>query len=171
LHKVRIPNSFYIGKYEVTERQFQGSDDDAPATSMSWSEAVGFCRGLTLKEGVPFRLPTEAEWEYACRAGSETAYSFGNEWSGTLARGPNAWGLYDMHGNVWEWCSSLWKEYPYKGDDGREDPNGAGARVVRGGSWRRDPGGCRSAVRVGGYPAARVDGIGFRVAVSAVSQE
>jgi formylglycine-generating enzyme required for sulfatase activity len=132
-------------------------------------------------------LPTEAEWEYACRAGTTTVYSFGD----TLAHDqanfrreggkdiwdwlmpvkqfpPNSWGLYDMHGNVWEWCSSLDAPYPYKKDDGREDPKKLGSRILRGGSWVGDAALLRSAFRYRFDPGGRYYvgylNLGFRCA-------
>ena len=132
-HLVKITKPYYLGAYEVTQEQYErvmgknlsdSKGENKPVENVRWSEAVEFCRKLSEKEGVEYRLPTEAEWEYACRAGTSTAYSFGNDESqlgkyawyrdnsisthpvGELK--PNTWGLYDMHGNVWEWCQDLY---------------------------------------------------------------
>ena len=129
-HQVRITKPFYLSATDVTQSQYQqvmGNNPshwkgaNKPVDMVSWNEAVEFCRKLSAQEGAEYRLPTEAEWEYACRAGPTTAYSFGDNvsqlgkyaWyennSGNTTRAvgaklPNAWGLHDMHGNVWEWC-------------------------------------------------------------------
>jgi formylglycine-generating enzyme required for sulfatase activity len=144
-------------------------------------EAFGIAGGK--KAGRVYRLPTEAEWEYACRAGSKAAYGFGDErdllgdyaWFTQNSGGkthpvgekkPNAWGLYDMHGNVWEWCSDWHGEYP---EGAVSDPTGsreASHRVVRGGGWFYEATFCRSAIRRWIVPAKRSDSIGFRVALS-----
>lgn len=159
-----------------------------PVERVSWEEAVEFCRRLSefpeeKREGRVYRLPTEAEWEYACRAGSQTAFNFG-ESSLTLGnyswfrwnsndqthpvgkKKPNAWGLFDMHGNVWEWCSDWYGEYPKETTiDPRGPPKGL-FRVFRGGSWCSEDVECRSALRYGCNPANRYDDVGFRLAVS-----
>jgi len=207
VHRVRIECPFYMGAHEVTNsqwKQFIGANpryeakadsdgdygkyidsagwngDTQPMVYVSWKNAQKFCEWLSTKEGVTYRLPTEAEWEYACRAGSRTKYYWGdqvrddcawynsNSGSNTHPVGeklPNAFGLYDMSGNVWEWCQSLYK-YPYRGDDGREDLRAAGSRVVRGGSWRYLGSGIRSASRYVNAPSRTVDVSGFRVVVS-----
>jgi hypothetical protein len=177
--------SFSIGVYEVTQKQYEavmGSNPSRckgannPVDNVSWYEAVAFCAKLSslraeVAAGRIYRLPTEAEWEYACRAGTTTEYSFGDderdlgkyEWfkdnSGdtTHAVGeklPNGWGLYDMHGNVWEWCSD---------EEGSD-------RVFRGGSWSSSAGNCRSAYRFNYDPSYRVSFLGFRLALSPSGQ-
>jgi len=157
--------------------------ENKPVEQVSWNEAAEFCRKLSEQEGVEYRLPTEAEWEYACRAGTSTAYSFGNDASGlgeyswysdnsdntTHAVGqklPNPWGLYDMHGNVWEWCHD-WHG-GYKTEQVLIDPKGAasgGWPVLRGGAFNNQPKYVRSANR-SHTPTVRVIGtfIGFRLA-------
>ena len=155
---------------------------------MSWEDAVEFCRKLSelpveKEAGNVYRLPTEAEWEYACRAGTTTKYSLGDDDSelGTYAwftensgskshpvggKLPNAWGLYDMHGNVWEWCQDWYGAYP---DRAVTDPTGTrtgSIRVHRGGSWSHAAENCRSAYRGRGYPSSRYDYSGFRVSLS-----
>lgn len=144
---------------------------------------MAFCRRLSQEEGKEYRLPTEAEWEYACRAGSATRWCFGDNasqldeyaWyernSGRTThpvaqKKPNAWGLYDMHGNVWEWCAD-WYDADYDQQSPADDPKGpaSGAlRVVRGGSWFVVPGLSRSAIRVRNHPGVRIPVAGFRVA-------
>jgi len=155
-HRVTLTKSFHLGRTEVTQGQWKAvmgttpwkgkigveEGDDYPATHVSWDDAVEFCRKLSEKEGVEYRLPTEAEWEYACRAGTTTVYSFGDDesqldeyaWSYENAwivgetyahivgqKKPNPWGLHDMHGNVWEWVQDRYGEYP-SGDV--TDPSG-----------------------------------------------
>ncbi|MFI5461439.1 MAG: SUMF1/EgtB/PvdO family nonheme iron enzyme [Isosphaerales bacterium] len=209
-HSVRLSRAFYLGIHEVTQDQyravmgdnpsrFKGSDDP-PVESVSWLDAVKFCNKLserekrtpfyridgtevTLAGGNGYRLPTEAEWEYACRAKSTTLYPFGDDasklgehaWSdGNSERKthpvgqklPNAWGLYDMLGNVWEWCADGYDE-KYYASSPAADPLGApGAshRVFRGGSWHHDPRGCRPADRGRNTPENRYISLGFRVA-------
>jgi len=194
-HRVRIAKGFYLGMCEVTQAQYEAvlgknpsyfKGGDNPVEQVSWNDAVEFCRELSRKSGMTYRLPTEAEWEYACRAGTVTKYGFGdaeaniaeyawyrgNSGKRTHAVGgrkPNAFGLYDMHGNVWEWCQSLYKPYPYREDDGREDLRTGGSRALRGGYWYRGPTGCRSAVRCGYNPADRYFNFGFRVVLVGVS--
>ena len=182
-HRVRITRPFYLGATEVTQGQyravtgqspsyFKGSDD-LPVEQVSWNDAIAFCDKLSELEkgslgGARYRLPTEAEWEYACRGGSTTRYSFGDDaarlgefaWYNGNSDGkthpvgqkrPNAWGLYDMHGNVWEWCQDGY-EKDYYGHSPDADPLGpsqASARVIRGGGWRFFPQHARSASRRG----------------------
>ena len=191
-HPVRISKGFYMGATEVTQGQYRAVmnaqpriqvSDDYPATYVNWHEAAEFCKKLSEKEGRIYRLPTEAEWEYACRAGTTTAYSFGNSdseigdyaWFDKNAKNdaeqyvrqkkPNAFGLYDMHGNVYEWCSDWYDRYYYPKSPAA-DPQGASAgigRVHRGGDWFSDPSSCRSANRDGSGPNLRLDHVGFRI--------
>ncbi|MBI1918347.1 MAG: SUMF1/EgtB/PvdO family nonheme iron enzyme [Planctomycetes bacterium] len=217
LHLVKITRDFYMGATEVTRGQFKqfveedgyktdaeragekntwkenafSTKDDQPVVFVSWNDAVAFCQWLSKKEDKKFYdLPTEAEWEYACRAGGKPgdAFCFGNDraklgeytWfdgnSGgkTHAVGTkkaNAWGLHDMHGNVWEWCKDGKRSYPdketaEKRKDPIEDPEGplnGTSRVLRGGSWDGLPRVCRCAHRVGSAPVARYHSVGFRV--------
>lgn len=167
--------------------------DDHPVVNVSWNDAVAFCEWLRGKEGNPYRLPTEAEWEYACRAGTRTPFHFGSELNGrdgncngnspygTTAEGPylrrtakvgsyegNVFGLHDMHGNVDEWCSD-WYGGEYYNDSPTDDPTGptaGSARVLRGGSWLFAAVECRSATRLYGTPGFVLFGRGFRVASS-----
>ena len=155
--------------------------DDHPVVLISWNDAVAFCQWLSKKEIRRYRLATEAEWEYACRAGSRTAYSTGDRLNGpgnatigdtrrfTRAVGqfkPNAWGLFDMHGNVWEWCADWYVRGSYS-TARQTDPTGSTtgeARVQRGGGWCSAAQRCRSAARIGRSPSAyRGSYLGFRV--------
>ncbi len=166
--------------------KFRG--DRQPVINVSWSAAQTFCQKLTQLTKRGYRLPSEAEWEYACRAGSQAKYSFGNDESqlGNYAwydgnsigqthpvggKKPNAFGLYDMHGNVWEWCEDRWhsnyKDAPTDSKAWLIGENDNRYRVIRGGSWHADPGSCRSAYRFILPPDARYSVIGFRVVCSA----
>jgi len=185
-HKVRITKPFYLGQYEVTVGQFRqfvdesgytdagqswktafpSQTDNQPVVNMSWNDAKAFCDWLSKKEGKEHRLPTEAQWEYACRAGTTSKWSFGDDeknlgayaWVGRNSGGqthevgqrmPNAWGLYDMHGNAWEWCEDLY-ESAYYARSPAEDPLGppSGAnRVCRGGCSGDSTQAARSAAR------------------------
>ena len=194
-HKVTLTQAFYLGVYEVTQQQYEkvmGSKPSNfkgpqnPVEQVSWNDAVEFCRKLSEQEGVEYRLPTEAEWEYACRAGTTTKYSFGDieseladyawydENSGDTthpvgSKKPNAWGLYDMHGNVWEWCEDWYESYP---SGSLTDPTGASSgsdRVYRGGCWSIQlPIYCRSAFRYRDSPDDRIRNLGFRVLRSSI---
>ena len=226
IEMVKIPSSqdqkigsFEIGKYPITQAQYEAvmetnpsrfkNNPQNPVEKVSWDDAQAFCQKLSQITGKTYRLPTEAEWEYACRAGTTTPFHFGETITGELAnynagytyadepkgeyRGqttpvgqfsPNAFGLYDMHGNVWEWCLDPWhKNYqgepPRDGSVWDEDNNDnryqnllistkklltdKRDRVLRGGSWLDDPGLCRSAIRSRSDPGTRSDGSGFRV--------
>ena len=163
--------------------------DKLPVESVSWEDAVEFCRVFTEQErkagrlppGWEYHLPTEAQWEYACRAGTQTAYSFGDEdlrlgdfaWhSGNSAERthevgqklPNAWGLHDVHGNVWEWCRDAYQETLVGGTD-PEFAQQATYRVHRGGSWDFSAVLCRLAYRNGYAPGVRRVDLGFRLAL------
>jgi formylglycine-generating enzyme required for sulfatase activity len=203
-HEVTIGKVYYLGVYEVTQAQYEkvmgknpsysqgavvGNENaDLPVEMVSWDDAVEFCKKLSelpdeKKAGRVYRLPTEAEWEYACRAGSKTAYSFDDEEGllpeyGWFKRNssnrthtvgllePNAWGLYDLHGNVWEWCSDRHGEY-LKG--AVSDPTGpceGSNRVYRGGGWYFGAAFCRSAIRFRNDPSIRNVDLGFRLALS-----
>ncbi len=152
-----------------------------PVESVSWEEAAAWCRRLSAREGQTYRLPTEGEWEYACRAGSEGGWCcegaarvgeyawFGDNAGGTThavgEKCPNAWGLYDVHGNVWEWCAD-WFSSRYYVQSPSLDPAGprsGRARVLRGGGWSSDAANCRSAARDYYAPHVRDRSLGFRV--------
>ena len=197
VHTVAITMPFYIGIHEVTNAQWKRvmetspgkwKDDDRPVNQVSWEDAVDFCRRLSdlpeeRKAGRLYRLPTEAEWEYACRGGTTKGYSFGDDesrlteygWFSSNAESqthpvgtkrPNRWGLHDMHGNVWEWCSDRYGQYPAGTVTNPQGPAGGPSRAYRGGSWLSDAGSCRSASRNGLGPSRRVITVGFRVALS-----
>jgi formylglycine-generating enzyme required for sulfatase activity len=232
--RVRIESGFLAGRFEVTNEQFARFDpshdsrvEDAdfmqfspgergwavsrrkqPVVRVSWHRAMDFCRWLSKKTGRSFTLPTEAEWEFACRAGTTTALWYGGvdgdfsrsanvsdicnqlidpfDWAGRVDTIPpwrpadtrfndryrvsapvgtyrsNAWGLFDMHGNVAEWTMSEYRPYPYDEKDGRNSSS-AGRKVVRGGSWYDRPDRCRSAFRQAYSPDHPVYDVGFRV--------
>jgi formylglycine-generating enzyme required for sulfatase activity len=180
--------------------------DNHPVVNVTWNDAVAFCKWLSRKEGKTYRLPTEAEWEYACRAGTTTRYSSGDDpetlakvanvadaafkakvpdWKYTTIKAsdgyvftspvglfkPNAFGLYDMHGNAWQWCADRYDGYheEYYAKSPADDPTGpdsGDARVLRGGSWHDGPHGARSAARFSFVPVHRSATIGFRVAMT-----
>ncbi|MFC0211903.1 formylglycine-generating enzyme family protein [Paenibacillus chartarius] len=189
-HKVSITKPFYLGKYEVTQEQwgalmgnnpshFKG--EQLPVDSVSWDEAQLFVTKLQEKTGRRFTLPTEAQWEYAARAGTTTKWDFGDSesmlggyaWFGENSgeathpagqKKPNAWGLYDMYGNVQEWCND-WYASPYPQGDASDPqgPNSGESRVLRGGAWGDDFTMVRSSYRNAAGTDAKTAGIGFRV--------
>ncbi|MCY3021958.1 MAG: formylglycine-generating enzyme family protein [Planctomycetota bacterium] len=190
-HEVTLTKPFYTGKYEVTQEQYaqvmgtnpsQFKGASLPVETVSWDDGSAFCKKGSEKTGQTVRLPTEAEWEFACRAGTITTYYTGDgeadpgraAWYNANSKNTthsvgqktaNAWGVYDMHGNVWEWCQDWLEEYkPGAVVDPQGPPDGQG-RVLRGGSWSHHPGDCRSASRGGGDPGNRNHVIGFRVVV------
>jgi formylglycine-generating enzyme required for sulfatase activity len=195
--QVTITKGFWLGKTEVTQAQysaftgtnpsqFQSAGPDTPVEEVSWLDAVEFCRKLNVREraagrlpeGYEFTLPTEAQWEYACRAGSVTAYSgepdamawYKENSSSTThpvaKKQPNAWGLYDMSGNVMEWCLDWYGNYQRGAFADPAGPDSGAFRIARGGSWRVDV--FRSATRGGGSPGRRDYTLGFRLALSPV---
>jgi formylglycine-generating enzyme required for sulfatase activity len=241
--RVKIDKPFWMGRLEVTNRQFRlfnPSHDsrvesrfamqfgvrgfyvnrpEQPVVRVSWQQAMAFCEWLSRQTGERFMLPTEAQWEYACRAGTDTPFYYGHldtdfspfanladaklsefvchpykkhrepyanpskydDWIPKDSRfndggfisekggayQPNAWGLLDMHGNVAEWTRSAFRPYPYRADDGRNDPTTAGPRVARGGSWRDRPPRARAAFRLSYRPYQPVYNVGFRVVCQA----
>ena len=218
-HRVTLTKDYWLGKYEVTQGQWKavmgsnlwkaitGSNpsefkkgDRYPVEQVSWEDAMDFCRKLTKQErsagrlpmGYEYTLPTEAQWEYACRAGTTTPFSFGSTLNGDKAHcngnypygmgkekylasttsvgsyAPNAWGLYDMHGDVWEWCRDSYGDYPTGSVTDPVGPSSGSRRVLRGGSWFNFAGGCRSAKRINCAPMCRGSDIGFRVALAPV---
>jgi len=198
MHRVIISKGFYMGTCEVTQKQYKsimGSNPSGhtrlvfggnlPVERVSWIQATKFCEKLSRKDYRRYRLPTEAEWEYACRAGSPGRFSFSysglplkeygwyksNSGSKTHAVGkkkPNAFGLYDMHGNVEEWCND-WYDGPYTAADVLIDPQGpkrGSLRILRGGSYNRSPAECRSAARSYGEAQDKTYAFGFRVVLA-----
>ena len=198
-HRVKITNGFFMGSTEVTQSQYAAimgtnpshfKGEDNPVEQVSWNDAVEFCRKLSAKEGKKYRLPTEAEWEYACRAGTSSPFHTGEtistsqaNYDGERAYGngtkglngektmpvdsfsPNAFGLYDMHGSVWEWCQD-WYGKDYYTASPASNPQGPSSgvyRVLRGGSCGFSPGDCRSATRYRNTPDYRSFSIGFRI--------
>ncbi|MCP4074542.1 MAG: formylglycine-generating enzyme family protein, partial [Hyphomicrobiales bacterium] len=204
VHNVTISEAFWMGEHEVTQAEYQAlmgsnpssfSGPNLPVELVSWNDARAYCTALTAQEmaagnlatGYEYRLPTEAEWEYACRAGTTTEFNVGSDLfcadarfgfsyhsnsscgiSSTIDVGSysaNAFDLYDMHGNVWEWCLDSYAGY---GAAAVTDPfvtGGSSSRVVRGGSWSGDSYHCRSAYRYSfcpGYSGNRFSLIGFR---------
>jgi formylglycine-generating enzyme required for sulfatase activity len=181
---VTISRSFEIGKYEVTQSQwyalmrnnpshFKGAI--LPVEKVSWYDIQDFILKMNdMNDAYTYRLPTEAEWEYACRAGTEGDFAgilgemaWYKETSGdkthSVGRGrPNAWGLYDMHGNVWEWCQDWYLDYYYLGVD-PTGPSSGSKRVIRGGGWESSATNCRSAVRGAGIAGSRAGNVGFRL--------
>lgn len=194
VHEVTISQDFQLGQVEVTQAQWEAvmgmgsnpsnfSGPDRPVEKVSWNDAQAFIAALNSLTGETFRLPTEAEWEYACRAGTTTEYHFGESFSGAenyawnmLNSGgeaqdvgqklPNEFGLYDMNGNVWEWCND-WYGMNYYSISPNTDPTGpetGGARVARGGSWHNPAEYARSALRWWFDATYAFDTIGFRLA-------
>ena len=190
-HGVTLTKPFYLGKFTVTQEQYQavmGSNPsnfkgkDNPVEQVSWEDAQEFLKKLSEKTKQDVRLPTEAEWEYSCRAGTTTTYHSGDTeadlarvaWYGGNSKktthpvgqkDPNKFGLCDMHGNVWQWCQD-WFGEDYYGKSEAENPAGPAqgtSRLLRGGSWIYFPMGCRSAFRFGYYPDIRYSYIGFRI--------
>ena len=209
---VTISRGFWMGKYEVTQGEYlavMGSnpsyftgDANRPVEQVNWFDATNYCGQLTQRERAAgriatnsvYRLPTEAEWEYACRAGTTTAFHYGNALRGGMANfdshyeydasvgsinvpnptaylgrtttvgsyQPNAFGLYDMHGNVWEWCLAWFGYYPVGSVTDPRGPALGSARVLRGGSWLDGAWSCRSAARFLNYPDLRNYSFGFR---------
>ncbi|MEM9923163.1 MAG: bifunctional serine/threonine-protein kinase/formylglycine-generating enzyme family protein [Cyanobacteria bacterium P01_D01_bin.50] len=197
-HQVTVP-SFFMSRYTVTQAQYKAitrknpakfKGENRPVDCVSWDDAVKFCKKLSQKTGRNYRLPTEAEWEYACRAGTTTPFHFGENITTDLANydgnytynstlkatfrkettevgtfPPNAFGLYDMHGNVWEWCQdTCHRNYQGSPNDGSAWLNNLNpSRILRGGSWYVVPGNCRSAFRYHGTRVFSDIDIGIRL--------
>jgi formylglycine-generating enzyme len=226
-HEVTIAKAFYLGVYAVTQGEYEqvmGSNpsyfaangdgkaqvegmmtDRFPVEMVSHGDAVKFCEklsGLKKEKGKNhlYRLPTEAEWEYACRGGAglkKSPFHFGNTLSshqanfngnypsGGVAKGPylertcavgsykaNPFGLYDMHGNVWEWCSDWYEEDYYASSPASDPPGGKGSRrVFRGGGWRSAAEYCSAGYRNSGGPASRINNLGFRLLLSSANKQ
>jgi len=196
--RVTISKSFYMGATEVTQSQYQAvmgknpsrfNGSQGPVEQTTWNDATAFCKALSKKIGKRVVLPTEAQWEYACRGGANTRFSFDdNKNLGSYAwfkanssgrsqpvgrKAPNDFGLYDMHGNVWEWCRDAFDDGSYA-KAGNVDPENTAAsryRAQRGGSWSNDASQCRSAMRARSAPGDRRADFGFRVVIEAGSGE
>ena len=194
VHPVTL-SPFHIGKFQVTQAQWQAvmktnpshfKGDNLPVENVSWNEAVSFCEKLSKQTGQTYRLPTEAEWEYACLAGSTGKYCFGDDeallkdyaWYDKNSdnkthpvgeKTPNNWGLHDMHGNVWEWCQdwysgNYYEELVRQGEAvNPQGPATGDYRVLRGGSWFNDRLDARAVYRNGYHAAYRNLSLGFRV--------
>ncbi len=196
-HRVRITKPFYLGKYPLTQEQWEAvmgnnpcnfKSPKHPVDKVNWDDCRQFLDKLNRRQGKQagkFQLPSEAQWEYACRAGSKTRYCFGDDearlneyaWYGAYfevppathpvgRKKPNAWGLYDMQGHLWEWCAD-WYDGRYYARSPADDPTGPAMgshRAARGGSWRTSASGCRSASRIGDLDLGdRFPNLGFRV--------
>jgi len=196
-HKVNIKNDFMIGKYQVTFNEYDTfckatkrdkpnktihRRNQHPVICVSWHDAQDYCQWLSEQSGMHYRLLSEAEWEYACRAGTTTRFSFGedsqanfneytwyekNSKSKTHPVGkkkPNPWGLYDMHGNVWEWCEDKYTDsYNNTPRDGSSNKEGK-EQVIRGGSWQNFPNNLTTTIRLSAKAGEKEDYIGFRIA-------
>jgi sulfatase modifying factor 1 len=194
-HPVILTKGFYLGKYEVVQKEYEKvtgfnpsnfKGEKFPVEGVTWNDAVAFCDELNRKErkrGWEFALPTEAQWEYACRGGTTTAYSWGRNISPQLANskdsglnktvevgtyGANPWGFFDMHGNVWEWTADWHGAYPRNSVIDSLGPSNGSRRVLRGGSWNYAGIALRSVSRSGNVPSNRRGDIGFRVALKQV---
>ena len=211
-HSITLTKDFWLGKYPVTQKEYRAvmeknpsrfKGDNHPVEQVSWEDAKAFCRELNkcyvdqLPSGYHFDLPTEAQWEYACRAGTTTALNNGKNLTNVYVKCPNlnevawyskniavwdyknsgdtshpvgqkkanAWGLYDMHGNVEEWCNDWYGDYPNGSVTDPQGPENGSNRVLRGGSWLNLAKGCRSASRNSHDPTYGDCYIGFRVAL------
>jgi formylglycine-generating enzyme len=201
-HNVTLSNGFFMGIHLVTQEEWQTvmgnkpsgfkGEKNLPVDSVSWNDCQEFIKKLREKDEKPYRLTSEAEWEYCCRAGTTTPFNFGGtistdqaNYCGNLTYGngkkcinrerttpvgtfpANAWGLHDMHGNLWEWCQDCCGDYP---QNDVVDPQGseseADHRILRGGSWYSYDDMCRSARRSGSEPAYSTTLIGFRICFS-----
>jgi len=198
-HKVTLTKGFYIGTHLVTQEQWQAvmgnnlskfkGEKNLPVEMVSWNDCQEFIKKLRIKDKKPYRLPTEAEWEYACRAGTTTPFFFGEtistdqaNYNGNIPYGrngkkgvyrekttpvgsfpANAWGLHDMHGNVLQWCQDWFGDYPQKDVVDPQGPDAGKGRVLRGGSWGDAPQTCRSAYRSRDVPGYRFSSHGFRL--------
>jgi formylglycine-generating enzyme required for sulfatase activity len=201
-HQVTLTTGFWLGKYEVTQAQwekvmggnpsyFKGAN--RPVERVSWNSVTSFCDKLTEQEseagrlpvGMAYQLPTDAQWEYACRAGTNTAYSWGNSITASNANyshfisetrdvgqyAANPWGFHDMHGNVWEWCADWYGAYPTGAVSDPVGPADGSLRVWRGGSWLNSASFARSAFRSGGVPARSDGSLGFRLSLRPTEAE
>jgi sulfatase modifying factor 1 len=197
-HKVTLTKGFYMGINTVTQEEWQAvmgnnpshfkGEKKLPVEQVSWDDCQEFIKKLREKDKKPYRLPTEAEWEYSCRAGTKTPFHFGDtistdqaNYNGDFTYGEgkkgkyrekttpvgtfpaNAWGLHDMHGNLWQWCQDWYGDYPQNEVVDPQGPDKSDRRVLRGGSWYHIPEHCRSALRNWYVPGIRVSNCGLRV--------
>ena len=191
-HLVTLTKGFWLGKTPVTQAQWESvmklnpssnKGDDLPVGCVSWEDCKKFIAKVNDYFACEARLPTEAEWEYACRAGTSgpyggtgniddmgwydnTFWGFGLKTHPVAQKKPNAWGFYDMHGNVWEWCNDWYGYYPDENVTNPGGPVSGDARVLRGGCWRSFARACRSAFRRPNTPAYSNDSFGFRLCCS-----
>ena len=203
-YPVTISRDFWIGKYEVTQGEFQAllgrnpshftGDPNRPVEKVTFLDALNYCSALTKREresgrlptGYEYRLPSEAEWEYACRAGSTNLFSFGDDagaagefaWTAENSdatthpvglKRPNSWGLYDMHGNVWEWCSDWFEPFPAAPLTDPVGPAASKFKVFKGGGWNQDAQFARSSSRFMMSPSNGIHFVGFRVVLGPIS--
>ena len=202
-HPVTISRDFWIGRYEVTQAEFSGlmhvnpsqfkDQPNAPVEKVKFYDSVAYCARLTQRErksgNIPanysYRLPTEAEWEYACRAGTTNLFSFGDSddlaetysWTAENSdekthpvglKKPNPWGLYDIHGNVWEWCLDWYGDYPSEPVTDPTGPEQGETKVFRGGGWNNDAPFARSANRFTMSPSNGIHFVGFRIVLAEI---
>lgn len=200
-YPITLTYDFWLSKFEVTQGEYTAlmgrnpshfaGDSNRPVEKLSWFEASAYCQELTKREqqaghlppGYQYRLPSEAEWEYACQAGSTNLFSFGNavadadQYAWTMENSdatthpvgekrPNSWGLYDMHGNVWEWCSDWFAPYPACGLTNPLGPPAGKFKVFRGGGWNQAVEFARSRNRFMMSPSNGIHFVGFRLALS-----
>lgn len=202
-YPVTITRDYWIGKYEVTQGEFAAAlgrnpshftgDSNRPVDKVSFFDATNYCWAITRRErdagrlsaGYEYRLPSEAEWEYACRAGSTNLFNFGNDatHSGAFAwtaensdasthpvglKRPNAWGLHDTHGNVWEWCSDWFEPYPAVALTDPVGPAASKYKLFKGGGWNQDAEYARASSRFMMSPSNGIHFVGFRIALGPV---
>jgi formylglycine-generating enzyme required for sulfatase activity len=192
VHRVKISKPFYMGKFPVTQEQYKAitgkkpsdfSGKHLPVEGVPWGDAVQFCEKVSQRNGKTYRLPTEAEWEYACRAGTQARFCFGDDESSLDAyawyddnsdykthpvgqKQANAFDLYDMHGNVWEWCSDWYGDYNSYSQSNPTGPSSGRFRVLRGGSWYNHARCCRVSYRNNFNPGHRDYDYGFRLVLA-----
>jgi sulfatase modifying factor 1 len=202
LHEVTLTSGYWLGKHPVTQAEWEKvmgnnashfNGANRPVEKVSWDDVTSFCEKLNEREseagrlpaGMAYQLPTEAQWEYACRAGTTTAYAFGNELTAKDANTgssklkettdvgkypANLWGFHDMHGNVWEWCADWYENYPSRTVSDPVGPADGSDRVGRGGSWSDAALNARSANQGRNVPAISFSTLGFRLSLRPASK-
>lgn len=192
LHEVTLTKGFWLSRYEIAQAQWEDvmgenpsefAGEDRPVEHVSWDDVQEFLTLMnTAKAGSPYRLPTEAQWEYACRAGTTTRFYWGDDFGETEIddnawyqdngnnethpvgeKDPNPWGLHDMIGNVREWCQDFYREYPETAETDPKGPDVGDEHAIRGGSWEDEPYACRAASRQFRPPDAQLGFLGFRL--------